>query len=204
MLHCVFGASIIDETNLDDLRQTNKPTIYIVSHRFSYMDIVLAFDVIGRATIRNRTIAGVANVPQIVKSILTKLFNCLKPKIQFISYNTRGGNTSELLASNLREGDDVIVWQHPYNKHKSLYHLLSETRPRLVYIDIASRRSEKTINDMNLFAIFGRTCCHTYTITSREIDYSGFLRENETDIIDGFNRPLWDEIGGRNLRFAPT
>lgn len=203
MLHRMFGASIIDETNLDDLRQTNKPTIYIVSHRFSYMDIVLAFDVIGRATIRNRTIAGVANVPPIVKSILTNLFNCLKPKIQFVSYNTRGGNTSELLASNLREGDDVIVWQHPYNKHKSLYHLLSETRPRLVYIDIASRRSEKTINDMNLFAILGRTCCHTYTITSREINYSAFLRENEIDIIDGFNRPLWDEVGATTF-LAPS
>ena len=201
MLHRVFGASIIDETNVDDLRQTDKPTVYVVSHRFSYMDIALAFDVIGRATIRKRTIAGVANVSPIVKSILTNVFNCLKPQIQFVSYNTHGGNTSELLASNLREGDDVILWQHPYNKHKSLYHLLSETRPRLVYIDIASHRSEKTINDMNLFAIFGRTCCHTYTITSREIDYSAFLRENEIDIVGGFNRPLWDEVGATTVRF---
>lgn len=201
MLHRVFGASIIDETNVDDLRQTDKPTVYVVSHRFSYMDIALAFDVIGRATIRKRTIAGVANVSPIVKSILTNLFNCLKPQIQFVSYNTHGGNTSELLASNLREGDDVILWQHPYNKHKSLYHLLSETRPRLVYIDIASHRSEKTINDMNLCAIFGRTCCHTYTITSREIDYSAFLRDNETDIVDGFNRSLWDEVGATTVPF---
>ena len=194
MLHRIFGVSIVDETNADDLRQSDKPTVYIVSHLFSYMDITLAFDVIGQATTHDRTISGVANVPPVAKSAITKLFNYLTPKIKFISHNTRDGNTSELLARNLRDGADVVLWQHPYNKHQSLYHLVSEMKPRLVYIDITSHQSAKTINEMGILAIFKRTCCNTFKITSREIDYSGILRENEHDIEGGFNRPLWDDI----------
>jgi len=193
MLYRIFGGSVIDETNVVDLRPTHKPTVYIVSHLFSYMDILLALEVITQATLHRRTIAGAANVPHIAKPIITKLFGYISPKIHFISHNTRDGNTADMLARNLRDGADIILWQHPYNTHKSLYHLLSETKPRLVYIDIASRRT-KTINNMNCLAILGHTCCHTYRIVSREIDYSNILRENETDIVSGFNKPLWDAI----------
>jgi hypothetical protein len=193
MLYRVFGGSIIDETNICDMRPTTKPTVYIVSHLFSYMDILLTLEVITRATIQERTIAGVANVPHMTKPIITNLFGYISPNINFISHNTRGGNTADMLANNLREGHDIILWQHPYNTHKSLYHLLSETKPRLVYIDITSRRLQ-TINNMNCLAILRYTCCHRYRITSTEIDYSNILRENETDIVNGFNRPLWDII----------
>jgi hypothetical protein len=194
MLYRIFGGSIINETNVVDLRPTHKPTVYIVSHLFSYMDILLALEVITQTTLHHRTIAGVANVPHFSKPIITKLFGYISPKIHFISHNVRDGNTSDMLAQNLRDGADIILWQHPYNKHKSLYHLLSETKPRLVYIDISSSRTTQTINNMNWLSILGRTCCHTYKIISREIDYSNILRENENDIVGYFNKPLWDTI----------
>jgi hypothetical protein len=203
-MYRIFGGSIIDETDISDMRQIDKSTVYIVSHLFSYMDILLTLEMITRSTISHRTIAGVANVPHTAKQLITKLFGYMSPKIKFVSYNTRDKNTSEMLADNLRRGDDLFLWQHPYNKHKSLYHLLSETRPRLVYIDIASHRANKTINNGNIASILNHTCCKTYTITSREINYSDILRANETDIVGGFNDPLWDLICRATTRHTCT
>lgn len=201
-MYRIFGGSIIDETDLQHMRQAeDKPTVYIVSHLFSYMDIALTLEVMTRATTKPRTIAGVANVPNAAKTMITQLFGCLSPKIKMISHNTRDKNTSELLAANLRDGHDIILWQHPHNKHKSLYHLLAEFKPRLVYIDIASHRAKRTINDQNCITILSSTCCKTYMISSLEIDYSEILRENEPDIVGGFNKPLWDYIHSRRANY---
>ena len=97
MLYRVFGGSIIDETNICDMRPTTKPTVYIVSHLFSYMDILLTLEIMTQATLHHRTISGVANIPHFTKPIITKLFGYISPKIHFISHNTRDGNTADML-----------------------------------------------------------------------------------------------------------
>ena len=195
LLSRLIGSSIIDDTNPAHLRAANKPTVYIVSHRFSYMDIVIAFDVTNQATIVPRTITGVANVPNFAKRAINALLDYASPLIKFVPHNTRDGSTSELLIADLRNGCDVFIWQHPYNAHKSLYHIASAVRPRIVYIDISDNKTHSSLNSNGIWSIFRKTCCSTYRVTSKEIDYNRFFVENSSNIFNEFNVPFWNDCG---------
>jgi len=191
MLSRLFAGSVADETLAHHMNATTTATVYIVSHLFSYMDILLALDAIAKNTTKYRILVGVTNAPHLSQALMMELLNALSSKIQYISYNTQDRNTSNRLSRHLRSGNDIIIWQHPDNSHKSLYYLLRETRPRLIYVDIADGRTAHTINNDKPAEIVMRTIGNKYTIQSREIDYLRILRNDEQDIINGFNIPLW-------------
>jgi hypothetical protein len=191
MLSQLFAGSVIDKTKSHHMNATTKPTIYIVSHLFSYIDILLALDTITKNTIGFRKLVGVTNAPPLPQTLMMEMLNLLSDKIEYVSYNTRDGNTSRILARELRYGNDIIIWQHPNNHHKSLYYLLRDTRSRLVYIDISDNKTKRTINNDDPFAILLYTSGRNYIIQSWEIDYSKILSDDEIDIIRNFNIPLW-------------
>ena len=191
MLSRLFAGSVADNAVARHMNATTTSTVYIVSHLFSYMDILLALDAIAKSTNRYRILVGVTNAPPLSQACMMELLNASSNKIRYIAYNTRDGNTSRVLSGHLRNGNDVIIWQHPANTHKSLYYLLRETRPRLIYVDIADGRTSRTINNDEPLAIAIQTIGRHYTITSREIDYMPILCDDEADIVSGFNIPLW-------------
>ncbi len=192
MLSPLFAGSVIDKTQSHHMDATTIPTVYIVSHLFSYMDILLVSDTITKNTTGFRKLVGVTNAPPLPQTLMMEMLNLLSDKIQYVSYNTRDGNTSRILARELRYGNDIIIWQHPNNHHKSLYYLLRDTRPRLIYVDISDNKTTRTINNDDIFVILQYTLGRKYIIQSREIDYSEILRDNEIDIVRNFNIPLWN------------
>lgn len=194
MLSRWMGCTIIDETQQSHLQSTDIPTIYLVSHNYSFIDILLTFDLVNKATNIPRIISGVANIPNFVKLIITTLFNYVAPFIRFIPHNTCDGNTSILLANELKNGNDIFIWQHAYNKHKSLYYIISEVKPRLVYINISNTKIKSSINTNFILYILYRTICSTYRVTSKVVDYSAYYIENSQNIYDDFNVKLWDDL----------
>lgn len=188
----MFGGMVIDESQSHHMNVAMKPTVYIVSHLFSYMDILLVLDVIEKHTTKFRKLVGVTNAPLLPQTLMTEMLNLSSEIIQYVSYNTRDRNTSRILARELRCGNDIIIWQHPNNHHKSLYYLLRDTRSRLIYVDITDGETKHTINNYDPFTILWYTIGRRYIIKSQEIDYSQILCGHETDIVNNFNIPLWN------------
>ena len=120
----LFDGMVIDKSQSHHMNATTKTTIYIVSHLFSYIDILLALGAITKNTTKFRKLVGVTNAPRLPQTLTMEILNLLSDKIQYVSYNTRDRNTSRILERELRCGNDIIIWQHPNNSHKSLYYLL--------------------------------------------------------------------------------
>jgi len=184
--------------NTQHLSKTKRPTIYIVSHKFSYFDILVSFEIFSQSeeNANPRTIAGVCDVQDWFRVLLVLLFNYVCPALQLIAYNKRHGNTTQELANNLCLRNDVIIWQHPYNKSRGLYYILHKciyehnVVPRLVYIDICDHMTKETINNQSIWNIVRKTRNKTYYATSYEIKYS-ISREITDNIYEEFTVPFW-------------
>jgi hypothetical protein len=191
-----FGTKIIDTTS--HLNKDIRPTIYIVSHKFSFMDILVAFAVFSALTTHLRTIAGVSDIPECLKKLVTVLLNYWCPNMLLIPYNKRYGNTTKEMTKHLCLADDIIIWQHPYNKSRGLYYILEkcvyeyDIQPRLVYIDIADKITNETINNDSLLNIIRKTRNKTYYVTSYQIEYT--IQPKLTDIYENFTVPFWRQI----------
>jgi hypothetical protein len=198
-LYKLFGGSnttIVNNTQ--HLEKTKRPTIYIVSHKFSYFDILASFEIFSQCVPETelRTIAGVCDVPDWFRVLLVLLFNYVCTSLKLIAYNKRNGNTTQELANNLCLRNDVIIWQHPYNKSRGLYYILHKciyehnVVPRLVYIDICDRITTETLNNEPIWNIIRKTRNRTYYATSYEIKYS-VAREITDNIYEEFTVPFW-------------
>jgi hypothetical protein len=191
-----FNTKIIDNTK--HLDKDTRPTIYIVSHKFSFMDILVSLEVFSKLSPNLRTIAGVSDIPECMKKIVSSLLNFWCPNMLLIPYNKRYGNTTKEMSKHLYLGDDIIIWQQPYNKSKGLYYILEQCiydygiHPRLVYIDITDKKTTEPINTESLFCIIQKTRNKTYWVTSHEIDYK--IHQNMDNIYDNFTVPFWRQI----------
>ncbi len=195
-LYKLLGSTIVNNTQ--HLAKDTRPTIYIVSHKFSYFDILISFEIFSQCVQETeiRVIAGVCDVQDWFRVLLVLLFNYVCSALQLIAYNKRHGNTTQELANNLRLRNDVIIWQHPYNKSRGLYYILHKCIyehnivPRLVYIDICDHTTSETINNQSIWNIVRKTRNKTYYATSYEIKYS-ISREITDDIYEEFTVPVW-------------
>ena len=177
------------------------PTVYIVSHKFSFMDILIAFEIFAQCGNKEnqRVIGGVCDVSEWFQIALTTIFNWVCPTMHLISYNKRCGNATKEMTKHLYLGDDIIIWQHPYNKSRGLYYILHKciydygVTPRLVYIDIADKVTNETINNESIVNIVRKTRNKTYYATSHEIEYK-IEREITDDIYKQFTEPFWDQV----------
>ena len=176
------------------------PTVYIVSHKFSFMDILIAFEVFSQLSPANqRAIGGVCDVPEWFQIALTTIFNWVCPTMHLISYNKRCGNATKEMTKHLYLGDDIIIWQHPYNKSRGLYYILEQCireynmTPRLVYIDISDKMTATTVNNESPINIFRKVRNKLYYVTSHEIEYKIDL-DITYDIHEQFTKPFWDQV----------
>jgi hypothetical protein len=178
-----------------------RPTIYIVSHKFSWFDILVTFEIFSQCgnKANPRVIAGICDVPDWFRILLLLLLNYVCPALQLIAYNKRYGNTTQEVAKYLCWGDDIVIWQHPYNKRRGLYYILHKciyeygVTPRLVYIDITDKMTNETINNESVWNIIRKTRNKTYYATSHEIEYT-IEREITDDIYKQFTEPFWDQV----------
>lgn len=192
------GTKTIIVNNTQHLAKDIRPTIYIVSHKFSYFDILIAFEIFSQCVQETeiRVIAGVCDVQDWFRVLLVLLFNYVCQGLKLIAYNKRHGNTTQELANNLRLRNDVIIWQHPYNKSRGLYYILHKCIyehnivPRLVYVDICDHITVETLNNEPIWNIVRKTRNKTYYATSYEIKYS-IAREITDDIYEEFTVPFW-------------
>jgi hypothetical protein len=198
-LYKLFGGSnttIVNNTQ--HLEKTKRPTIYIVSHKFSYFDILISFELFSQCVLETelRVIAGVCDVPDWFRVLIVLLFNYVCQGLKLIAYNKRHGNTTQELANHLCLGHDIIIWQHPYNKSRGLYYILHKCIyehnivPRLVYVDICDHITTETLNNDPIWNIIRKTRNKTYYATSYEIKYS-IAREITDDIYEEFTVPFW-------------
>jgi len=201
-LYKFFGGS--KTTIFNNTTHTAKdmlPTIYIVSHKFSWFDILVTFEIFSQSGNKEnpRVIAGICDVPDWFRILLLLLFNYVCPALQLIAYNKRYGNTTKEVAKDLCLGDDIVIWQHPYNKRRGLYYILHKciyeygVTPRLVYIDITDKMTNETINNEFIWNIIRKTRNKTYYATSHEIEYT-IEREITDDIYKQFTEPFWDQV----------
>jgi hypothetical protein len=176
------------------------PTVYIVSHKFSFMDILIAFEIFAQCgnNENQRVIGGVCDVSEWFQIALTTIFNWVCPTMHLISYNKRCGNTTKEMTKHLYFGDDIIIWQHPYNKSRGLYYILEQCireynmTPRVVYIDISDKMTATTVNNESPINIFRKVRNKRYCVTSREIEYK-LDRGTSYDIYEQFTKPFWDQ-----------
>ena len=184
--------------NAVHLSKTKRPTIYIVSHRFSYFDILITFEIFSQCVPETdvRVIAGVCDVQDWFRVLLVLLLNYVCSALKLIAYNKRRGNTTQELANNLCLLNDIIIWQHPYNKSRGLYYILHkciyehDVVPRLVYIDICDHMTTETVNNEPIWNIIRKTRNKTYYATSYEIEYK-LERETADNIYEQFTVPFW-------------
>jgi hypothetical protein len=198
-----FNTEIINNTQTKDTMKSDRPTIYIASHRFSFMDILVTFEIFARLSVGTREnpriLSGVSDTPELLKIIVTLLLNFWCSKMLMISYSKRYGNTTKEMAKYLYWGDDIVIWQHPYNKSRGLYYILHKciyeygVTPRLVYIDITDKMTNETINNESVWNIIRKTRNKTYYATSHEIEYT-IEREITDDIYKQFTEPFWDQV----------
>lgn len=201
-LYKFFGGS--KTTIFNNTTHTSKytrPTIYIVSHKFSWFDILVTIEIFSQSGNEEnpRVIAGICDVPDWFRILLLLLLNYVCPALQLIAYNKRYGNTTKEVAKHLCWGDDIVIWQHPYNKSRGLYYILHKciyeygVTPHLVYIDIADKLTNETINNDSILNIIRHTRNKTYYATSHEIEYN-IEREITDDIYNHFTEPFWDQV----------
>jgi len=76
----MFGGMVIDESQSHHMNVAMKPTIYIVSHLFSYMDIILALNAIEKHTTKFRKLVGVTNAPPLPQTLTMEILNLLSDK----------------------------------------------------------------------------------------------------------------------------
>ena len=206
-----FGTKIIDTTS--HLNKDIRPTIYIVSHKFSFMDILVAFSVFSALSTDLRTIAGVSDIPECLKKLVTMLLNYWCPNMLLIPYNKRYGNTTKEMTKHLCLADDIIIWQQPYNKSRGLYYILEQCNyeydihPRLVYINIDDKITSETItsetiNNDSLIHIIRKTRNKTYYVSSYEIEYT--IQPKMTDIYENFTVPFWNQIDDKIKNYSTT
>ena len=200
-LYKIFGGFKTKiNNNATHLSKLEQPTIYIISHKFSYMDIVVSAEVFSQLNNRigRRTIVGIADVPEWFSRFLPKLYNFWYPRLFLIAYNKRFGNTTKEMVKHLCLGDDVIIWQQPYNKSRGLYYILEQciylhhVNPRVVYIDIDDKLTTETLNNESILQIIKKTHNKTYHISSYEIEYD--IQQNASSIYDDFTSPFWKSI----------
>lgn len=197
----IGGCDTTIVNNATHTAKDTRPSIYIVSHKFSYFDIVVTLEIFSQLLnqISRRVIAGVCDVPDWFRIIFVYLCSYLFPTLQLIAYNKRHGNTTRELSKHLFLSDDIIIWQHPYNKSRGLYYMLYKciyergVLPRLVYIDISDKVTTETINNDTALSIIRKTRNNTYYVTSYEIEYK-IDREMPDDIYEQFIVPLWDKV----------
>ncbi len=67
-----------------------------------------------------------------------------------------------------------------------------DIQPRLVYIDIADKITNETINNDSLLNIIRKTRNKTYYVTSYQIEYT--IQPKLTDIYENFTVPFWRQI----------
>ena len=206
-----FGTQIIN--NAPHAAKDARPTIYIVSHKFSFMDILITFEIFlqfthlriaqsGERCNRNhqRVIGGVCDVPEWFRIVLTSIFNWVCLTMHMISYNKRYGNTTKEMAKHLYFGDDVVIWQHPYNESKGLYYILEQcihelgVTPRVVYIDISDKMTVTTVNNESPINIFRRVRNKRYYVTSYDVNYQLDQGLSSDKIYDNFTVPFWRQI----------
>ena len=201
-LYKFFGGS--RTTIFNDTTHTSKdarPTIYIVSHKFSWFDILVTFELFSQRGNNEipRAIAGICDLPEWFRILLLLLLNYACPALQLIAYNKRYGNTTHEVSKYLSWGDDIVIWQHPYNKRRGLYYILHKciyeygVMPRLVYIDITDKITEETINNESVINIVRKTRNKTYYATSHEVKYN-IEREILDYIYKQFTEPFWDQV----------
>lgn len=196
-LYKLLGSKIVN--NAKHLAKTKRPTIYIVSHRFSYLDILASFEIFSQVVMsRPRTIAGVCDVPDWFRVLLVMLLNNICQDLKLIAYNKRHGNTTQKLVNNLCSSNDIIIWQQPYNKSRGLYYILHKCIyehnivPRLIYIDICDHITRETINNESIWNIICKTTNKTFYATSYEIKHS-IAREITENIYEQFTVPFWSK-----------
>ena len=178
-----------------------RPTIYIVSHKFSWFDILVVFELFSQCSNPSspRVMAGICDVPDWFRILLLLLLNYACPALQLTAYNKRHGNTTQEVAKYLCWGDDLVIWQHPYNKSRGLYYILHKCiyvyglTPRLVYIDITDHMTKDTLNNESIVNIIRKTRNKTYYATSKEIEYT-IEREMTDDVYKYFTEPFWDQV----------
>ena len=195
------GTKTIIVNNTTHLAKDTRPTIYIVSHKFSYFDILVAFEIFSQCVPETevRVIAGVCDVQDWFRVLIVLLLNYVCTALKLIAYNKRHGNTTQELANHLCLGHDIIIWQHPYNKSRGLYYILHkciyehDTIPRVVYIDICDHITAETINNQSIWNIVRKTRNKTYYATSYEIEYK-LERETTDNIYEQFTAPFWNRV----------
>lgn len=217
----VCGSKYIDNTDGNDIEQnmdTNKiirPTIYIVSHRFSYMDILLSMHLFGNRAKSSGTIryiSGISNVNTVLRRIICDFAKLTFPYLRLTPFDVRHKDScTENMAKSMLNGQDVILWLNYMSKATGTYHIISKAKdlglnPRMIYVDIDKKytRSDEenqdciysSVNTLPIHKICFRTCCKSYIITSREIDYNQFWKASESNIFENFNKKLWGQAIG--------
>ena len=201
-LACGSKTKILDYTVRSEMEQTpDQPTIYLCSHYYSLADVLIVSDMLDRHNKDSGTIRrfnAICNTSKSLERLNQRIVGTSYPSIEVHSINARKGRTSDGIGRALCRGEDVVLFQHPYNDHKSLYYIIQRCiehgiAPRIMYVDIRIMGSvdPKTVNSRSIPSILYAIRNETYVLRNKIIDYPKQMILDDR-ISREFNAPIWD------------
>jgi hypothetical protein len=181
---------------LINIKCNSKPIIYVISHRYSFIDVLIASKEISKY--QQKDLYSVTSTSKSLSTTLNYLFKLTKG-INIIWYRT-GNNSSKKLNAKLKQKQNIAIFIVPNCKRTGLYYLTKNNDVHTILIDIKSnyKLSENQI-DTNSLSKEVQFFCHNilqmlnkqYHVSVEQIYLKKYLHYGPKKFMEKVNEKIY-------------
>lgn len=155
---------------LINIKCNSKPRIYVISHRYSFIDVLIASKEISKY--QQKELYSVTSCSITLSNTLNYLFKLTKG-VNIKWYRT-GNNSSKKLNAKLKQKENIAIFIVPNCERTGLYYLTKNNDVDTVLIDIKSnyKLSENQIDTNSLSTEFQFFCHNFLQMLNKQYDVS--------------------------------